>query len=120
MIYYFGMSVSTPKPAKLAPTTNLDAARSTAQRQFVTIALNMMWQLAIVVLLPVIIGVQLDKAIDSGHTLTYIGLALGFAGATLVMWRSMKLANSLPVPKLTAAQKREVKKAYDDDDKDKM
>lgn len=99
-------------------STSLNAARSTAQRQFVGIALNMMWQLAIVVLVPVVLGAQLDKALDTGHTITYIALVLGFAGATLVMWRSMKLANSLPVPKLTAKQKAAVKKAYEDEDKE--
>ncbi|MDB5169795.1 MAG: hypothetical protein JWN82_191 [Candidatus Saccharibacteria bacterium] len=120
------MSTSNVKPATLSPTSSkggkkstpvdLDAARSTAQRQFVNTTLNMMWQLAVVVLVPVVIGAQLDKALDSGHILTYIALALSAVGAVLVMWRAMRIANSLPVPKLSAAQKRAVKKAYDDED----
>lgn len=88
------------------------------QRQFVTMALTMSWQLAIVVLVPIIIGVELDKALKNTSLYLYIGLALAVLGSIVVMWNTMQTANRLPVPKLTEAQKRAVQKQYEEDDKD--
>lgn len=80
-------------------------------------AVNMSWQLAVVVLVPVIGGVELDKA--AGTTVyTFIGLGLALVLSGVVMWRAMQTANRLPVPKLTEAQKRAVKKAYEAEDDD--
>ena len=118
------MSTST-KPATMAPTSNkgvqqspsLDEARSTVQRRFVQLALNMGWQLAVVVLVPVIIGAQIDNALNTtSHIFVYIGLALALLGTILVLWRSMQKANSLPVPKLSDEQKQAIKKAYEEED----
>jgi len=78
-------------------------------------ALNMTWQLALVVLVPVVLGVQLDKALDTSF-ITFIGLGVAFVGSAGVMWRTMQVANRLPVPKLTAAQKRAVQKSYEEED----
>ncbi len=90
-----------------------------ARGQFVGMALNMSWQLAIAVLVPILAGVKLDKALRSGYTFTYVGLGLALIGSVAVMWRTMQAANRLPVPKLTAEQKRAIKKAYEDEDKDR-
>lgn len=92
---------------------------TTRQRNaFVFMALNMSWQLAIAVLVPVIGGVQLDKALDTSNTFTFVGLAIALIGSIAVMWRTMQTANKLPVPKLTAAQKRQIQKRYEEDDAD--
>jgi len=82
---------------------------------FLVMATNMGWQLAVVVLVPVIGGAQLDKALDTTY-LIFIGLGVALLGSGAVMWRTMQLANRLPVPKLTAAQKRTIKKQYEKDD----
>jgi F0F1-type ATP synthase assembly protein I len=79
-------------------------------------ALNMSWQLAIVVLVPVIGGVALDKHFGTSAAFTLIGLALALLLSGVVMWRTMQVANQLPVPKLSAAQKKAIKKSYDEDD----
>lgn len=92
--------------------------KSRQRNAFVFMALNMSWQLAIVVLVPVISGVQLDKALDTANTYTFVGLAIAFVGSVAVMWRTMQIANKLPMPKLTAAQKRAVQKQYEEDDED--
>jgi F0F1-type ATP synthase assembly protein I len=76
------------------------------------------WQLAVVVLIPVIGGAELDKAFKSSPALLLVGLAIALLGTILVMWRSVKAANTLPVPKLTAAQKRAIQKQYEEDDAD--
>lgn len=85
---------------------------------FIVMALNMSWQLALAVFVPIVGGVELDKGLHSGHTYLFVGLALALIATTFVMWRTVQLANKLPVPKLTAAQKRAIQKQYEEDDKD--
>jgi F0F1-type ATP synthase assembly protein I len=89
---------------------------STQKSQFVRLALQMGWQLAVVVLVPVIAGVQLDKMLDSAPILLFVGLALALGGTIVVMWHTMQTANRLPVPKLTEDQRAAVKKSYEEDD----
>lgn len=79
----------------------------------------MSWQLAIVFLIPVIGGVKLDKHFGTSYLFTFIGLGLATLGSGAVMWRTLKVANSMPVPKLTAAQKRKIQKQYEEEDEDK-
>jgi putative F0F1-ATPase subunit (Ca2+/Mg2+ transporter) len=111
-----------PKPAsKLTATegglkTDSETAKATAARQqFLIMAVNMSWQLAIVVLVPVIGGVELDKKLKTSYIL-FVGLAVAVIGSVLVMWRTMQAANRLPVPKLTSAQKRTIRKSYEAED----
>ncbi len=118
------MSTSS-KPATYAPTSakvgHSDALseKSAAPRsQFLNMALNMSWQLAIVVLVPVIGGVYLGKAIGGQVAWTVVGLVVALLGTGVVLRRTLQTANQLPVPKLTAAQKREVQKSSEEDDKD--
>jgi F0F1-type ATP synthase assembly protein I len=87
-----------------------------SRQLFFSSAMNMSWQLALVVLVPVIGGVQLDKAFGTKYICTFIGLGLALLGSGVVMWRTMQAAKSLPVPKLTEAQKREIQKSYEEDD----
>lgn len=95
------------------------AAMSSNQRSlFLTLALNMSWQLALAVLVPIVGGVELDKKLHMHNVLLFVGLALAVLLSTVVMWRAMQTANNLPTPKLTEAQKRAVKKAYEEEDKD--
>src|SRR5579863_974142 len=109
-----------PKPAT-EPTateggseTHLEIGKATAARQqFLLAALHMSWQLAVVVLVPIIGGVQLDKALGTSSLWLFVGLAVAVIGSGVVMWRAMQAANKLPVPKLTAEQKRAIRKAYE-------
>jgi Putative F0F1-ATPase subunit Ca2+/Mg2+ transporter len=95
------------------------AEQSTVVRgTFLNMALNMTWQLAIVVLVPILAGVKLDKDFKTGSTCTFIGLGLALLGSIAVMWRTLQVANRLPVPKLSAEQKRAIQKSYDMEDKD--
>ena len=79
-------------------------------------AVNMTWQLAVVVLVPVIGGVMLDKKLNMSPVLLLVGLAVALLGSIAVMWRTMQTANRLPVPKLTEEQRRAVQKSYEEDD----
>jgi len=78
----------------------------------------MSWQLAIVILIPVFVGVQLDKKFGTHYALTFVGLGIALVASGVVMWRAMQAANSIPVPKLTEKQKRDIQKSYEEDDKD--
>jgi F0F1-type ATP synthase assembly protein I len=88
------------------------------QQQFIASAVSMSWQLAIAVLVPVIGGVELDKALTSSDIFLFVGLAVALLASAGVMWHAMQHANRMPVPKLTAAQKRAVQKSYEEEDKD--
>ncbi len=81
-------------------------------------ALTMTWQLAIVVLVPIIAGVELGKKAGHESAGTLIGLAVAVLGSIVVMWRTLQTANGLPVPKLTDAQRRAVRKQYEREDED--
>ena len=53
-----------------------------ARQDFIDAALSMGWQLALTILIPVFIGVQIDKKFDSSpsYTLTALFLAIGLGG----------------------------------------
>jgi F0F1-type ATP synthase assembly protein I len=108
------------QPQPLGGTkNNTPVDGSGEKRQFVALALTMSWQLAVVVIVPVLIGVQLDKhAAGNSYVYTFIGLAIALLGSAAVMWHMLQRANRLPVQKLTDAQKRAIKKSYEEDDAD--
>jgi uncharacterized membrane protein len=76
----------------------------------------MSWQLAVVVLVPVIGGVELDKVFHATYVFVIAGLIVAMIGSGAVLWRTMQAANRLPVPKLTDEQKRAIQKSYEEDD----
>jgi hypothetical protein len=88
----------------------------TNKQEFFVVAINMSWQLAIVVLVPIIGGVQLDKVFGHTEACVFIGLAIAVVGSVFVLWRTMQVANRLPVPKLTSKQRQAIKKAYEEED----
>ncbi|HET7673527.1 MAG TPA: hypothetical protein VFK11_03385 [Candidatus Saccharimonadales bacterium] len=89
----------------------------TQKNTFLIMALDMSWQLAVVVLVPVIGGAKLSKTTGTNAYL-FVGLALAVVGSTAVMWRAMQAANRLPVPKLTPAERKKIQKQYEEEDED--
>lgn len=83
---------------------------------FLTMALDMTWQLALVVLLPIIVGVELDNVQDTGRLYTLVGLGVALVGTAVVLYKTLQKANQLPVPKLTDAQRKKIKKEYEAED----
>jgi hypothetical protein len=108
---------STPTPVRGDSGDSKPSQKS--GNQFFVMALNMSWQLAIVMLIPIIAGAQLDKHFDTSYLYTFVGLAFASAGAGVVMWRTLRVANDLPVAKLTAAQKQKIQKQYEEEDAEK-
>lgn len=116
---------NTHRPALHTPTSVRDDAGHTAdksegnadaRRQFAVYALNMSWQLAVAVLVPLLGGVVLDKKLGTAPICTLVGLAIALIASAVVMWQAMQAANQLPVPKLTDEQKRKIQKSYEEDD----
>lgn len=111
-------SAHSTESGKTKQNDDLAKVASSQRNIFLALALNMSWQLALVVLVPILAGVKLDKVFGTHEVLTFVGLGLAVVGSGLVIWRAMQRANRLPVPKLTDAQKRAIKKAYEEEDKD--
>lgn len=89
---------------------------NSARRNFLVFAANMGWQLAVMVLVPVIGGAELDKHNGGKHLWVFVGLGVAFLASVAIMWRTVQMANRLPVPKLSAAEKRKIRKSYEDED----
>lgn len=108
----------TPSPAGTAkPHSAVGDPTKSPTAIFIGAALDMSWRLALVVLVPIIGGAELDKALSVSYLL-FIGLAVALIGTVLVMQQAVRSANRLPVSKLTAAQRQAVRKAYEAEDDD--
>ena len=87
----------TTQPAK-APTAT-EGGKSTksapssgnAKRDFYLAAANMSWQLAIVVLVPVVGGFKLDEHLHSLPLWTFVGFSLAMIGMAIIVWRQLQL-----------------------------
>jgi F0F1-type ATP synthase assembly protein I len=64
-----------------------------AKQQFFTSALNMSWQLALTIVIPVVAGVKLDAYLDSSPSLTLTGFFLAIAMGGTVVWSTVKGVN---------------------------
>ncbi len=85
------------KAATRKRTTNTKSDPSTdymmlfdARNQLVAASLNMGWQLALTVLIPLFIGVKLDQRFDSAPSLTLTALFFAIAGSAVLISRTFK------------------------------
>lgn len=109
----------SPTPGDGGAKTEKESPQAVAaKQQFLASAANMGWQLAVAVLVPVVGGAELDRHAGGTHLWLFVGLAVALLASIAVMRRAIQLANRLPVPKLTAAQKRQIQKQYEEDDAD--
>lgn len=65
---------------------------------FVTAALDMSWRLAIVVLVPVIGGFELDKRLNTVPAFSIIGFVVAGAGVAIVLKQMLNQVSQLPAP----------------------
>ncbi len=70
------------------------AAVFQARQQFLSTAVNMGWQLALTVIVPVIIGVKLDDHFDTPPSYTLAALVIAVAFACGVVWKTLKQVNA--------------------------
>ncbi|HVX56757.1 MAG TPA: AtpZ/AtpI family protein [Candidatus Saccharimonadales bacterium] len=66
------------------------------RRDFLVAAANMSWQLAIVVLVPIVGGFELDEKLGCLPLLTIIGFVIAMVGMALVVWRQLQLYSPAP------------------------
>jgi F0F1-type ATP synthase assembly protein I len=62
---------------------------------FISMALDMSWRLALVVLIPIVGGFKLDSTLDTTPVLTITGFVLAMAGMGLVFWSTLQKANAV-------------------------
>jgi F0F1-type ATP synthase assembly protein I len=79
-----------------------------AKQQFFSSALNMSWQLALTVVIPVVAGVKLDQKFDTSPSLTLAGFFLASFAAAMVVWNTVKDVNKAQAneAKTTKKEKR--------------
>jgi F0F1-type ATP synthase assembly protein I len=72
---------------------------------FLSATLTMSWQLAVAVLLPIIGGFELDRALNTKPFLTITGFILAIAGVSFIVWRQYQVVRSLPIPPMPPKSK---------------
>jgi F0F1-type ATP synthase assembly protein I len=80
----------TPSPAGGTAKHEKAASYEKARRDFFVAALTMSWQLAIVVLVPLIGGFKLDESLNTSPALTLVGFFLAMAGTAAIVWRQLQ------------------------------
>lgn len=61
-----------------------------AKSKFFSATLEMGWQLALIVLIPLIAGIKLDQHFKSSPSYTLAGFMLAIAGGAMVVWKTVK------------------------------
>lgn len=107
----------SPYPGDAKPDAKVNQAGNSST-VFVSMALNMSWRLAIVVMVPIIGGFEVDKHFSTAPAWTITGFVVAMIGVGLVLWQTLQVANRLPVPKLSPAEKRAIQKQYEAEDND--
>ncbi len=78
----------------MAKETDKTAAKASspggAKKEFLVAATNMSWQLAVIVLLPIIGGYKLDQLLGSLPALTVLGFIIAMSGMAYVVWRQLQ------------------------------
>ncbi|HEX8182211.1 MAG TPA: AtpZ/AtpI family protein [Candidatus Saccharimonadales bacterium] len=73
---------------------HIQGADPALRSQFSSAALGMGWQLAVVVLVPIVGGYELDSRFDSLPVLTLVGFVISIAGSILVIKRALAAFNN--------------------------
>ena len=88
------MGKTTVQRKTTVPVAQDELGRSlavlTARKQFLTAAMSMGWQLACMVIIPVVIGVKLDERFGSTPSYTLAALMLAAGGVVAIVWNTIK------------------------------
>ena len=87
-----GDKIVQRKPTAPVAQDELDMklAAFAAQKQFINASINMGWQLGLMVLIPVFIGVKLDDHFKTSPSYTLAALVLAIGGAVWVVGSNIK------------------------------
>ncbi len=97
---------SVKKSISNVVTTVTEEAVTSPKREFFVAAMNMSWQLAVVVLVPLVGGFKIDERYSSLPVATLIGFGIAMIGMTMIVFRQIQLYS----PKIVTASKSEVSK----------
>lgn len=89
-------STPSPKPRDAKSQSEVDGIDRPGA-VFMSLALDMSWRLALIVLIPLVGGFELDKALKSSPVLTIVGLIVAAVGVALVLKRTLHVVGSLPI-----------------------
>ncbi len=101
----------TVKAARPSPTpaqSDIERYESTlnAKQLFYSSVLDMGWRLAVVVIVPIVIGVKLDDRYNTTPSWTLTALILAAFGAVMVVSKSVKEANRVVNEELQESSKK--------------
>jgi len=82
-------ATKTPTRVNGGDQTNTDASNAAIQ-QFISAVLSMSWQLALVVLIPIIGGFKLDQHLKTTPLWTIVGFVLAIIAGAVVVQRTIK------------------------------
>jgi F0F1-type ATP synthase assembly protein I len=86
----------TPSPRELEQNKGVDTD-SNPTSVFISMVLDMTWRLALVVILPIVLGSYLDTHFKKSYTFMLLGLLVALIGAIGVIYQSYKGANKFSV-----------------------
>lgn len=93
------VKTSTTSQKSLASNAKVSDPENIAMRSaFRGAAIGMSWQLAIIVLLPILGGYKLDATYGSTPLWTLVGLCLALVGSVLVIRRALSSVNNFSIP----------------------
>lgn len=92
--------LQTPSPhtERSQTATEVGSENNNTLAGFFSATLTMSWQLAIVVLIPILGGVELDRKFHTVPVMTIIGFIVAVAGVSAIIWRQYRIVSSLPMP----------------------
>ena len=90
-----GKAAAKSKTTTTTAVSDLEQLSSSmfAKQQFLTTALNMGWQLAVAVLVPLLIGIWLDKKFNSSPSYTIVAFMIAVGCGAMVVWRTVQGVN---------------------------
>lgn len=95
---------TTPSPTPVANSSQVTVGKPENPKSvFAGMAMDMSWRLALAVLVPIVGGYELDSRLGTTPLITVAGFVIAMAAAGLVMWRTLQVANRMPVPKANPA-----------------
>jgi F0F1-type ATP synthase assembly protein I len=96
------------------PPSDMSNRAGSDKATFLAAATTMSWQLAIVVLVPLLGGAKLDDVFNTAPLLTIVGFGLAMVGMGAVVWRQLQLHS----PPITPADIAHAKKLRDEEDEE--
>lgn len=86
-----GPTSKTPSPSPgVSQQPTVSQSGSSPRGQFITAVMGMSWQLAVVVLVPILGGYFLDQQFATTPLLTMLGFIIAMTGFGLIVWRQLQ------------------------------